>query len=81
MMKISKWLSSGTKKANNAKAGGKPTTLPAYRYRLSPMGYVFRASEERPPARCARRPEAVQPLDIAGQAKSARFAHPVGDMC
>jgi hypothetical protein len=51
MMKISKWLSSGTKKANNAKAGGKPTTLPAYRYRLSPMGYVFRASEERPPIR------------------------------
>ncbi|MCZ6479042.1 MAG: HDIG domain-containing protein [candidate division NC10 bacterium] len=50
-MKISKWLSSGTKKANNAKAGGKPTTLPAYRYRLSPMGYVFRASEERPPIR------------------------------
>ncbi|MEE9137310.1 MAG: HDIG domain-containing metalloprotein [candidate division NC10 bacterium] len=50
-MKISKWLSSGTKKANNAKAGGKPATLPAYRYRLSPMGYVFRASEERPPIR------------------------------
>ncbi|MFQ5803928.1 MAG: HD family phosphohydrolase [Candidatus Methylomirabilales bacterium] len=51
MMKISEWLSSGTKKANNAKAGGKATTLPAYRYRLSPMGYVFRASEEQPPIR------------------------------
>ncbi|MEE9538503.1 MAG: HDIG domain-containing metalloprotein [candidate division NC10 bacterium] len=51
MMKIFEWLSSGKKKVNNNKAGGKPTTLPAYRYRLSPMGYIFRASEERPPIR------------------------------
>ncbi len=50
-MKIFEWLSSGKKKVNNNKAGGKPTTLPAYRYRLSPMGYIFRASEERPPIR------------------------------
>lgn len=47
-MTISEWVSSGKKKGNDAKSGGKATTLPAYRYRLSPMGYVFRASEQQP---------------------------------
>lgn len=47
-MKNSQWPSSGKKKTNDTKAGGKPTTLPAYRYRLSPMGYVFRVSEQQP---------------------------------
>ncbi len=47
-MTISDWVASGKKKANDSKGGGKSTTLPAYRYRLSPMGYLFRASEEGP---------------------------------
>lgn len=47
-MTISQWLSSGAKKGNNAKAANKPTTLPPYRYRLSPMGQILLASEERP---------------------------------
>ena len=47
-MTISQWVSSGKKKVNDAKTAGKATTLPAYRYRLSPMGYVFRASEQQP---------------------------------
>jgi putative nucleotidyltransferase with HDIG domain len=47
-MKISQRFTSGAKKGNDAKAANKPTTLPAYRYRLSPMGQLFRASEERP---------------------------------
>ncbi len=47
-MKISQWVASGAKKGNDSKTASKPTTLPAYRYRLSPMGRLFRASEERP---------------------------------
>jgi putative nucleotidyltransferase with HDIG domain len=47
-MKISQWLAAGAKKGNDAKAGNKSATLPAYRYRLSPMGRLFRVSEERP---------------------------------
>ncbi|MFQ5881461.1 MAG: HD family phosphohydrolase [Candidatus Methylomirabilales bacterium] len=48
MMKISEWFLSAAKKANDIKTGSKPTSLPAYRYRLSPMGYLFKVSEERP---------------------------------
>ncbi len=47
-MKISQWFSSRPNKSNDAKAGNKSATAPAYRYRLSPMGQLFRASEERP---------------------------------
>ncbi len=47
-MKKSRWFSSGRKKDNDAKAANKPMTVPTYRYRLSPMGQLFRASEERP---------------------------------
>ncbi len=49
-MKISQWLGAEakTKKGNDTKTGTKPTILPAYRYRLSPMGQLFRTSEGRP---------------------------------
>lgn len=46
-MKISEWLLERSKRANDI-IGGKPTALPAYRHRLSPMGYLFKISEERP---------------------------------
>lgn len=52
-MKNSQWPLSGKKKTNDTKAAGKPAALPAYRYRLSPMGYVFRASERQPLVRIA----------------------------
>ncbi|MFQ5658721.1 MAG: HDIG domain-containing metalloprotein, partial [Candidatus Methylomirabilales bacterium] len=47
MMKLSQRLLSGAKKSNDAKSGGKTSPLPAYRYRLSPMGQLFRVSEDR----------------------------------
>ncbi|MFQ5847203.1 MAG: HD family phosphohydrolase [Candidatus Methylomirabilales bacterium] len=47
-MKISLWPVSGAKKGNDTKARSKPTSLPPYRYRLSPMGQLFRVSEGRP---------------------------------
>lgn len=47
-MKISQWLGRRAKKGNDTKTGNKSTILPPYRYRLSPMGQLFRASEERP---------------------------------
>lgn len=49
-MKISQWLGAATKakKGNDTKTGAKASMPPAYRYRLSPMGRLFRASEGRP---------------------------------
>lgn len=47
-MKFSQRLSSGVKKGNDVKTANKSTSLPAYRYRLSPMGQLLRVSEERP---------------------------------
>src|SRR3989304_5212554 len=43
-MKIPQWAVSGTKGGNDTK----PTSFPAYRYRLSPVDRLFRASEQRP---------------------------------
>ncbi|HET7854710.1 MAG TPA: hypothetical protein VFM04_09670, partial [Candidatus Methylomirabilis sp.] len=46
-MKIPQWIVPGGKKGNDTKAS-KPTSLPTYRYRLSPVDRLFLVSEHRP---------------------------------
>ena len=46
-MKMPQWVVPGPKRGNDTKTS-KPTSLPTYRYRLSPVDRLFRASEQRP---------------------------------